>query len=123
MAANGSSIPTFGTVNLNLRFKGLKARQRFHLADVPRPILGADFFSKNGLLIDVRGRRLLRHPGTHSPSLAPFTLVSARTVDAPGDVCGLHEPRSSPVEALLDDFPSITVSRYDPRKRGNLHCW
>ena len=114
LVANGSNIPTYGTVFKDLRFQGLRARQRFHLAAVSRPILGADFFSKNGLLIDLRGRRLLRCPQKDSPLLAPFSPVSARSTSAPKDICGLHQPRSNQIEALLDDFPTITVSHYDP---------
>ena len=31
----------------------------FYLADVTRPILGANFFSANNIAIDLRGRRLI----------------------------------------------------------------
>ena len=59
VAANGNSIPTFGTVVKDLNFRGLKTSHRFYLASVDRPILGADFFADNDLAIDLRGRRLL----------------------------------------------------------------
>ena len=34
-------------------------RQKFYLADVARPILGANFFTANNIAIDLRGRRLV----------------------------------------------------------------
>ena len=53
VAANGSQIETFGTrtISLNLGFR--KYEWSFVLANVNRPMLGADFFCSNHLLIDV----------------------------------------------------------------------
>ena len=63
VAANGSNISTFGTKKLLLDLPGLKLHHTFRLADVKRPILGADFFRRHGLLIDVKFSRLLREDG------------------------------------------------------------
>ena len=43
VAANRSSIDTFGTKSVSLHFDGLRMDHRFHVAVVSRPILGADF--------------------------------------------------------------------------------
>jgi len=53
VAANGSTINTFGkrTIRLDLGFR--KFTWSFVLADVNRPMLGADFFCSNHLLIDI----------------------------------------------------------------------
>ncbi|RUS85586.1 hypothetical protein EGW08_006669 [Elysia chlorotica] len=60
-AANGTSIRTWGKRKIFLAIgqKG-QYQHEFYLADVTRPILGADFFIKHGLAIDLRG------PPTHS---------------------------------------------------------
>ena len=52
VAANGSQIDTFGkrTISFDLGFR--KFQWSFVLANVNRPMLGADFFCSNHLLID-----------------------------------------------------------------------
>lgn len=59
-AANGSVINTYGIklidVDLGLR-KTFK--HNFILADVNRPIIGADFLAKFGLLVDLKGKQLI----------------------------------------------------------------
>ena len=77
-AANGTSIPTFGKAAISLHFRGLTTVHEFFLADVPRPILGADFFSRHDLLIDIKSQRLLRCPPGDSALLAPLVPVQAR---------------------------------------------
>ena len=114
VAANGSTIKTYGTKNINLHFRGLRATQLFHVAAVSKPILGADFFSRHRLLIDIGGRRLLRLQPDDSPLFSPHPTVDlAVSSHAPG-ICGLHQPRTSQFEALLGEFPSVLVSHYDP---------
>ena len=59
-AANSTPIPTYGLhsgdVDLGLR---RKFRWSFVIADVPEPILGADFLMKHNLLIDLRNKQLI----------------------------------------------------------------
>jgi hypothetical protein len=57
-AANGSRIATYGFVTLNLDF-GLRRVfvWNFVIADVDRPIIGADFLSFYGLIVDINTRR------------------------------------------------------------------
>ena len=105
-AANGSSTPTFGTVSLTLFFTGLRTTHKFFLADVSRPILGADFFADRDLLIDLRGRRLLRRPQQDSPIFSPLSPVPAKAAAVPTEVCGLHSPNADPIACLLYTSPS-----------------
>ena len=79
-----------------------------------RPILGTDFFSKHGLAIDLSGRRLLRLPQDGSSFLSPLSTVAATPSSTTLGVQGLHQPRRRLVDKLLDEFPSILVSKYDP---------
>ncbi|XP_046405391.1 uncharacterized protein LOC124170608 [Ischnura elegans] len=59
-AANGTIIKTYGWIVLCLNL-GLRRdfKWRFIIADVDKPIIGADFLSFYGLLVDIRHRRLL----------------------------------------------------------------
>lgn len=59
-AANGTIINTYGTQNMHLDL-GLRRdfTWNFVVASVDRPIIGADFLSHYGLLVDCRNQRLL----------------------------------------------------------------
>ena len=74
IAANGTAIKTFGVKELPLVFHTLCVSHKFFLADVPRPILGSDFFSKAGLLIDLRNRQLVRFSRPVEDSLSLIHL-------------------------------------------------
>ena len=58
-AANGSTIATYGVINLRLDL-GLRRvfEWRFVIADVSQPIVGVDFLSFYNLLVDVRQKKL-----------------------------------------------------------------
>ena len=109
-AANGSSIACFGSRTVPLSFGPLVAKHSFKIAAVNQPILGSDFFQKHDLLIDVRGRRLLRFPSldTSLVSIPAFPAVTR-------DVCGLQLTATpdNQFERLLDKFPQVLVSRFD----------
>lgn len=59
-AANNSTIDTYGTLDLTLDF-GL--RRSFHwcftIANVSKPIIGIDFISHYGLLLDAKNRKII----------------------------------------------------------------
>jgi len=59
-AANGSVIPTYGTVTLQPNL-GLRREfpWRFIVADVLQPIIGADFLAYYHLLPDIRKKKLI----------------------------------------------------------------
>lgn len=59
-AANSSIINTYGQKLLSLNF-GLRRsfRWAFIIADVDKPIIGADFVKHSGLLIDLKNRKLI----------------------------------------------------------------
>ena len=63
VAANGSSVRTFGRPRITLRFSGEDFTHTFWVATVSRPILGADFFAEHDLLIDLHHCRLLSQRG------------------------------------------------------------
>lgn len=58
-AANGTPIQTFGKVDLVVCFGGRRMMGTFYIANVKRPLLGADFLLRHNLLVDLAGRRLV----------------------------------------------------------------
>lgn len=99
-AANGTQIKTYGThtlsLNLNLR---REFRWTFIVAGVKQPILGADFLSHYGLLVDLNRKQLI-------DSVTKLNILacvkdclnpSVKTIDD-----------SHPYRELLCEFPEIT---------------
>ena len=104
-AANGTPIPTFGTRSLTLNL-GLRRTFRwiFVIADVSKPILGADFLHHFGLMVDLQKGRLV-DTNTHlqiqgimakASSLTPTFFPLADT--------------SNPYNKLLSEFPELTTT-------------
>lgn len=59
-AANGSEIRTYGTVTLELNLRLRRAfKWTFIIADVNRPILGADFLKHYSLVVDIGNKRIV----------------------------------------------------------------
>ena len=118
-AANGSSIDTFGTCALNLDFGiNFRPRHTFTLAEVSKPILGADFFVKHKLLIDLSGCAVLRRQ--------PPLFLPARHATVSTSLCGLGTPDTSIWRATLAAFPAVldTAAAYDssrPPRHGIHH--
>ena len=99
-AANGSPIPTYGTRCINLRLGALQAEWQFVIANVQRPLLGADFFDHHGLMIDVKGRQLVDRR-TLRPALVPINAVTASDTGA-RTVTG-----HSDYDAVIHNFPDV----------------
>ena len=59
VAANGTSIHTYGEQEVNIRLSGQTYTWTFIIADVRHPLLGADFLSHYSLVVDVARHRLL----------------------------------------------------------------
>ncbi len=57
--ADGRAIPTWGTIRCRLSFGLRTFFVTFFLTAVYRPILGLDFLSAHGLLVDPVGRQVL----------------------------------------------------------------
>ena len=103
VAANGSTIHTYGKRQLEVSFgSGPPFHHSFWIATIRRPILGADFFTSHGLLIDMPRRRLLSSSG------AVFQAVPT----SPPSISGLWLPTSGPYEAILKGFPSLLEQNF-----------
>ena len=99
-AANGTTIARYGarimTLNLGLR---RDFRWRFLIADVSKPILGADFLAHHSLLPDLTNCRLMDSIThlTYRGEVSECQVPEIRTVTG-----------SSTYHRLLQEFPRIT---------------
>lgn len=114
-AANGTQIDTFGSKLLQLNL-GLRRSfsHSFILASVNRPIIGADFLIKYGLLVDLANKRLV----DMQTSLQVNATIA--TVDTPSPC--MFSADSSFAD-ILKEFPSLTAppNYNQPVKHNVLH--
>ena len=99
-AANGTRIATYGTIAINLNLSLRWAfKWRFTVVDVQTPIIGMDFLSRYGLLVDPRNRRLLDIT----------TQLSSMGYAATADEISIITINGESVyHQLLAEFPDIT---------------
>ena len=100
-AANGSSIKTYGTRTLPICFASKIYRWTFIIANVSRPLLGADFLRSNSLLVDLKRKRVIDAETYHSVSLG--------TVRTAVPQFSAISTSSNQFETLLTEFPHITT--------------
>ena len=94
-AANGTTIASFGTKVSHVSFCGRRFATTFIVADVRRPILGADFLRRHNLLVDLRGQR----------------LIDAKTFDS--YACGAEASTSiSPVLASDNEYSALLHNEF-----------
>lgn len=99
-AANGTVIKTYGRIKLHLQL-GLRRdfAWNFVVADVDKPIIGADFISFYGLLVDCRNGRLL----DSTTSLSTAGVVKACKSPSIKAISG-----NSEYHKLLAQYPDLT---------------
>ena len=110
-AANDSTIATYGSIELTLNL-GLRRTfaWNFVIADVTKPIIGADFLSHYGLLVDLRGSQLIdcETKLTSRGQVFPSTICSVKVITG-----------TSRYHQLLARYPDIT--RPDGRAPRTRH--
>ena len=118
VAANGSLIRTWGTKKISITIGKRVFTHSVQLADVTRPILGADFFVANNLAIDLKNKRLIdmsdvsKLGGLHRTPKSHLPIVS-----------GLSKEPHNEFTAILNEFPDILVPRFNTQvnKHGVEH--
>ncbi|KAK3889254.1 hypothetical protein Pcinc_006820 [Petrolisthes cinctipes] len=113
LAANGTSIATYGTRTLNLDL-GLpeKVIWSFIVADVRHPILGLDFLHSQDLIVDSRYQQLHHRPTTCTIKATPCAEVTPRIT---------HVSPEPAYTSLLQEFPELTsTTPHSGRKRHNV---
>ena len=99
-AANNSTIPVFTRQTLQLELGLRRSFQwTFYVAATSQAILGADFLSHYGLLVDVKNRRLLDSL-THIAAPADPVYKESTRISA---ICN-----DNPFSTLLKSFPELT---------------
>ena len=119
VAANGTRIRCFGEKKLRLQVGARKYEWKFLVAEVRRPLIGADFLTHTSLLVDLRNRQLI-HP-------EEMNAVPLRQTKRQARITGLTFAASgnpSPVTRLFSEFPSLTVPNFklDCPKHGVRHA-
>ena len=115
VAANGSTIRTFGTRTFSLFIGVQRFEWDFFLADVSQPILGADFLRHYALLVDIKRQRLI-----DSASFASVLTV-------PSSKCAPHlaaiSTTNNDFHRLLDSYPELTTPTFSAlsHKHGVVH--
>lgn len=101
-AVNGTPIATYGSVHLELNL-GLRRAFTwcFTVADVTKAIIGVDFLSHFGLVVDCRNQRLIDNTTTLSTAAAP--VAPSNTISSVKTLIG-----ESKYHDLLRKFPEIT---------------
>ena len=101
-AVNNTAIRTYGKRSLTLNL-GLRRSLPwiFVIADVKKPILGADFLSHFGLLVDMQKLKL---KDTHT-NLHIQGILSSDTSPSP-TICA--KDANNPYLSLLSEFPALT---------------
>jgi hypothetical protein len=100
--ADGRSIPTWGTIRRRLSFGLRTFFVTFFLAAMYRPILGLDFLSAHGLLVDPVGRQVLDSKTLKPLYKTPTTDGTPQSKFAAG-LCSI----APSVRSLLATFPAI----------------
>lgn len=117
IAANGSPINVYGSRLIKTNF-GLRRdfHHSFFVADVTKPILGADFLHKYGILVDIKNSKLI-DPTTGLNSIGVVKFDSTPSPKA-------FDLQTNEFCSILRDFPSLTQEldfTKSPVKHNILH--
>ena len=91
-AANQTTIHTYGTRTLMLKFGDRLYEHEFTIADLPNRFLGMDFFEDNGLSIDAKNRELF----TCGDGATICQVTTNLQDQEPGSRTGTNSPRATP---------------------------
>ena len=110
-AADGNRIPSWGTRLLPLKFGARRFEWSFLLAQVDRPILGADFLRANGLIVDLQGSQLL-----DSSTMSPLPASTSSPASSTSQLYTALLSTPDVVRDLLAEFPDIVGSGFSDLK-------
>ena len=108
--ADGRSIPTWGTICRRLSFGLRTFFVTFFLVAVRRPILGLDFLSAHGLLVDPFGRQVLDSKTLKPLSKTPTAAGALRSKFAAA-LCSIAQAVRSPLASPQPSSATETSNR------------
>ena len=108
LEANGSSIRTYGAHTLSLPFDSNTYRWNFVIADVSRPLLGADLLRSNTLLVNLKKKHLV--------DATTYQLVCMLTLDQ------IELLSLTWMPSLFPPITTICYSQTIPRSRCPISC-
>ena len=116
VAANGTSIRTYGEQEVSIRLSGRTYTWTFIIADVRHPLLGADFLSHFSLVVDVARHRLLNTDSFTSVPLCISNIEENINLLSPDDN----------YSDIIKDFdnvfkPELRLAPGAPAKHGIQH--
>ncbi len=115
--ADGRSIPTWGTICPRLSFGLRTFFVTFFLAAVYRPILGLDFLSAYGLLVEPVGCQVL-----DSKTLKPLSKTPTAAGTLRSKFAATHCSITPSVRSLLASFPAIVGDgKGKPSPKHKIH--
>ena len=125
VAANGSSIASYGTQQTHVQLGKRKFTLTFIIADVRCPILGADFQRRHKLLVDLCGQKLIDAHSFHACAATNNDLCVSpvATVDSNHyKHCLLQQYPKLLRPTFHAARPSHDVSHYITTDGSPVHC-
>jgi len=104
LAANHTPIRTYGTRSVPLHFHTRSFTWTFTVADVPQPLLGADFLRSNNLLVDLRSGRLV--------DAQTYASVKCGTVLGHAPHLSAISTNDNEYAQILAEFPGVTTPTF-----------
>ena len=104
VAANGSRIRCFGEKKVRLQISPRTYEWQFLVAEVRRPVIGADFLTHSSLLVDLRNKQLV-----HQEEWNATPLQRTRRRSRITSLAFAASANPSPLTRLFAEFPTITV--------------
>ena len=103
-AANGTRIRTYGNRTIPVHFSCGIYKWSFIIADVARPLLGADFLRSKSLLVDLTHKRLI--------DATTFASVPIVRSNIPAPHLNAITITKGQFDTLLTEFPDITIPKF-----------
>ena len=118
VAANGSQIRCYGEKKLRLQVGTRSYEWKFLVAEVRRPLIGADFLTHTSLLVDLKNRQLI-----HPEELSAVPLRQSKRQSRITGLAFAAPENPSPLTRLFSEFPAITVPNFklEHPKHGVRH--
>ena len=119
VTANGSRIRCYGEKKLRLQVSPRTFEWNFLVADVMRPLIGADFLTHSSLLVDLCNNQLI-----HPEELNSTPLQQTRRRSRITGLAFATSTNPFPLAKLFAEFPTITVPNFkiDQPKHAVQHA-